>query len=116
MTSRLDSGRKWSMISCTVVLGEPRTPSAPARAPSTVVGSLSVPIGNQCTPSKLWTLRRRVSDRDPGFPHSRRSEQRQQPGVVAFNELGNRLEFRIPADRVVGENWKRWDGWLMEVG
>ena len=57
-----------------------------------------------------------VSDGDPGLADSRWSEQGQQSGVVAFNELGYRSEFCGPADRMVGKNWERWDRWFSEVG
>src|SRR6476620_12359540 len=48
-----------------------------------------------------------VPDRDSGLADSGGSKERQEPGVVAFDELGHLAEFLVAADRLVGKHRKR---------
>jgi hypothetical protein len=58
----------------------------------------------------------RVPDSDPGLADSGWSKQRQQPGVIAFDEFGHVAEFFVTAHRIVGEHRKRRSRGLVQVG
>ncbi len=60
-------------------------------------------------------LGRHVPGSDPGLSHSGWSEQCQQPGLIAFYELGQLAKLFVPAYWTVGEDRKQGGRGFVEV-